>query len=56
MDCIICNRKVDLGCIKEEFSSIFNQVDTHGVDSLTEHEQCVYEGLVCSPICFETLK
>jgi hypothetical protein len=56
MNCIICNKKVDWEYIKEEFSTIFDQVDAYGVDSLTEHEQCIYEGLVCSPDCFDMLK
>lgn len=54
--CVVCTNKVNWDIVKEEFPEILNQADTYGVDSLTEHEQVVYEGLCCSRKCYDKLQ
>lgn len=54
-DCVVCHSKVDWALVKEEFAELLDQADTHGVESLTEHEQVVYEGLCCSTGCYKRL-
>jgi len=56
MVCVVCSNEVDRGLVKEEFADLFNQVDCYGVESLTEYEQVVYEGLCCSGDCYEELE
>ena len=54
--CIICGNTVDWDIVKEEFDYILAQADAHGVESLTENQQVVYEGLVCSDECYNKLE
>jgi len=42
---IVCQGKVDWELVKNEFTRIFYQADTHGIESLTEHEQEVHKEL-----------
>jgi hypothetical protein len=51
--CIICKEQVDWMLVKEEFEEVLRQADTLGMESLTEQEQVVCEGLVCSFDCYE---
>jgi len=53
--CVVCGEPVDLKAVIEEFSHILKQAHYHGVDSLTEQEQIVYEGRCCSTLCFAEL-
>ena len=43
--CIVCGNEVEWANIAQ--STICSQVDMFGADSLTEHEQVVYEGKCC---------
>jgi len=54
--CAVCKGNVEWVLVKEVFSDIFDQVNAHGVDSLTEHQQVVYEGMCCSEECYYKLK
>lgn len=51
-DCVVCGRRVDWSFVKEEFAELLEQADSHGVDSLTEAAQVVYEGKCCSTNCY----
>ena len=51
-NCDVCGKKVDWPVIKEEFAEILEQADSHGVESLTEAQQMVYEGRCCSVNCY----
>jgi len=51
-DCVVCGRRVDWTFIKVEFAEILEQADRYGVDSLTEAQQAVYEGMCCSINCY----
>jgi len=51
-ECIICKQEVIWNDVVEEFESLFEQIDRHGVESLTEDQQLVYEGKICSYKCF----
>ena len=53
--CVACGDKVDWDFIKDQFSDMLAQVDYHGVDSLTENQQVVYEGRCCSYGCYLSL-
>ncbi|KKM13268.1 hypothetical protein LCGC14_1717850 [marine sediment metagenome] len=55
-NCVVCKNKVEQDMVNDEFSNVLKQVNTYGVDSLTEHEQVAYLGLVCSQECFDKLK
>lgn len=55
MNCVVCNNKVDWEIIKEEFEGMFNQVDWLGEDSLTDQQQTVYAGRICSYECWDKL-
>ena len=50
--CIVCGRPVIWKKIVEAFREFFDRVDHFGEDSLTEQEQTVYQGKVCSNDCF----
>jgi len=52
-NCIICKEQVDWTLVVEEMEDILRQADTLGMESLTEQEQVVCEGLVCSFACYE---
>ena len=54
-NCIVCKNPVDFEVVREEFESLLEQVDTYGVESLTEAKQFVYEGAICSYDCYENL-
>ncbi|MBW2647845.1 MAG: hypothetical protein JRE23_17080 [Deltaproteobacteria bacterium] len=54
--CVVCVRPVDRGLVREEFADMLTQVDCHGVESLTEKEQVVYEYMCCSRECFDNLE
>lgn len=55
MKCIICGNEVNPAEVGELFEELFARANTLGMDSLTEHEQCVVEGLVCAEECYEKL-
>ena len=59
-DCVVCGCTVDWDYITEinedDHGELLMQVDQLGVDSLTEQEQVLYEGLVCSWKCYDKLK
>ena len=50
--CIVCKGKVDWKVVCEELGHILDRVDMYGVESLTENEQWVYHGRICSSNCF----
>lgn len=52
---VVCNKEVFWQKVKKDFEEILTQADTWGVDSLTENEQVVWEGLCCSHKCFNKL-
>lgn len=54
--CVICQGEIDKREVFDTFSDIFFQADSRGVDSLTEHQQMVYEFRVCSEECYEKLE
>ena len=56
MECVVCGNYVDWDIINEDFDHLFHQVDSLGMDSLTEAEQSVVSGYVCSYSCFESLE
>lgn len=54
--CKVCTEQIDSNAVNEEFEDLLKQADLHGTQSLTEHEQMVFEGKICSGTCFEQLK
>lgn len=50
--CVVCKDVVIHKIVLEELGHIFSQADYHGVESLTEQEQVVYEGGCCTAHCF----
>ena len=54
--CVVCTDVVDNDVVKEEFEDLLDQVDAFGPDSLTDNEQAVYYGYICSQECFDTLE
>jgi len=54
-NCVVCHGKVDWALVREEFAELLDQADVHGVESLTEDQQVVYEGLCCSTNCYLSL-
>ena len=56
MECVVCGNYVDWDIINEDFDHLFHQVDSLGMDSLTEAEQSAVSGYVCSYSCFESLE
>ena len=50
--CVICKDVVDRDSVLEEFGEVFEQADYLGLDSLTEDDQAVVEGVVCSIHCY----
>lgn len=53
--CAVCGGVVNWDYVVSEMAGIFEHADQLGVESLTESEQLVYEGRVCSWACFEDL-
>jgi len=53
--CVVCFGTPDWDTVKEEFEDLLNQVDMFGPDSLTDNEQSVYYGYICSRECFDKL-
>jgi hypothetical protein len=53
--CIVCKKPVDWKAVTEEFEDTFNQADHYGMPSLTEAQQCVVAGNICSTDCEQTL-
>ena len=54
--CVVCGGTVNWDYIPDDYGELLMQVDQHGVESLTEQEQVLYEGLVCSWECYHKLK
>jgi len=54
--CVVCKKLVDWSMVLEDFEELFDQVDTYGMESLTEQEQVVVEGGCCSIECFEKIR
>lgn len=54
--CKVCTEQIDSNAVNEEFEDLLKQADLYGPQSLTEHEQMVFEGKICSGTCFEQLK
>jgi hypothetical protein len=54
--CVVCKKEVDWDNLVDEFEYLFDQCDMLGEDSLTENEQCLIHGHVCSEECFENLR
>ena len=55
MKCVVCGKKVDKDLVMEMFEHLFIQADCCGVESLTEHEQVVYEWKCCPTDCYYKL-
>lgn len=56
MKCIICKQEIKWEEVTNVFEHIFEQTDSYGMESLTEYQQVVVEGLCCSEECYENLK
>ena len=54
--CLMCLEEVDKSQLGYEFGDVFTQADMLGMDSLTEHEQVICEGRLCSYDCFESMQ
>lgn len=54
-NCVVCGQEVVWENVKEVFEDLLSQVDTLGEDSLTESEQTVYHGQICSLDCYDQL-
>ncbi len=55
--CVVCKKPVDWTHVKEEFGNeLFAQAHALGMESLTEQQQAVLEGLVCSLDCYDYLQ
>lgn len=54
--CVVCKSEVEWSKVKDVFEHILKQADRHGVESLTEQKQVVYESLCCSAKCYKQLK
>ncbi|NOQ49887.1 MAG: hypothetical protein GQ553_04420 [Nitrosomonadaceae bacterium] len=54
--CMMCLEEVDKSQLDYEFGDIYRQADMLGMESLTEHEQVVTEGRLCSYDCYESMQ
>jgi hypothetical protein len=54
-NCAVCGNPVDWNQVTDEFGEMFAQADALGMESLTEQQQMVLEGKVCSIECYENL-
>ena len=54
--CMMCLEEVEQDILIEDFGYIFTQADMLGTESLTEHEQVVLEGRLCSYGCYESMQ
>ncbi len=54
--CMMCLEEVEQDTLFEEFGYIFTQADMLGTESLTEHEQVVLEGRLCSQDCYYAMQ
>ena len=54
--CMMCLEEVDRSQLDYEFGHIYTQADVLGMDSLTEHQQVVCEGRLCSYDCYESMQ
>lgn len=54
--CKVCEKIINYKEVTEVFSEVFKRVDIFGLESLTEAEQVVVEGLCCSEECFYNLQ
>jgi len=56
--CVICKKPVvheDLCADSELYSVLCERADVHGMQCLTENEQCLVDLHVCSEACYELL-
>lgn len=55
--CLVCNKDVvwEEVVSEDDFEFIFERVDYHGEMSLTDSEQLIYNGLICSSKCYRSL-
>lgn len=53
--CLICGKEVDWTYVQVWFENELFIVDSFGVDALTDYEQTVYNGKICSPKCYQRL-
>ena len=53
MNCILCHKEIEKDCYDydELVDVLSNQIDTYGIDSLTEKEQLFMEGKICCDCC-----
>ncbi len=56
LTCVVCGMSFSRKDIKDDFEYLFNQVDALGFESLTECQQTVVEGGICSQDCYEKLQ
>ena len=54
--CTVCKNDVNWEEVIEVFEEDLEQLDSFGWYSLTEHQQMVAEGKICSTECYENLK
>jgi hypothetical protein len=55
MNCRVCDFSIDK-ISPDDLADIFWQADSFGMESLTEYEQMVIEGEICSKECLEKLE
>lgn len=53
--CTVCNKEIDWEIVTELFEDDFLQADSFGMESLTEWQQLIIEGKICSIDCVENL-
>lgn len=51
--CKICNEEINDDIFEEDFEELMARADAFGLQSLTENEQVVLEGKICSSKCYE---
>lgn len=53
MNCKLCHKEIEKDCYDydELVDVLSNQIDTYGIDSLTEKEQLFMEGKICCDCC-----
>jgi len=51
--CVVCGNEVNWDNVLGEFEHKFEQVDNYGLETLSEKDQLIVDGRVCTRKCYK---
>jgi len=52
-NCVVCGKGVDWENVTNEFEHKFEQVDSYGLETMSEKDQLIVDGRICSRKCYK---